>query len=113
MKKLLGFVVLGLILSWNAYAKNLNLILDCKNPKMDYYNVFIHIKNNKAFIEGVKKLVAAPLISSDLRGSIALVLAATAAEGVSKVDRVYHAYRGAENFVNKLKKIGVKIKVLK
>ena len=50
MKKLLGFVVLGLILSWNAYAKNLNLILDCKNPKMDYYNIFIHIKNNKAFI---------------------------------------------------------------
>ena len=73
----------------------------------------INIKNNKAFIEGVKKLVAAPLISSDLRGSIALVLAATAAEGVSKVDRVYHAYRGAENFVDKLKKIGVKIKVLK
>ena len=33
--------------------------------------------------------------------------------GASKVDRVYHAYRGAENFVNKLKKIGVKIKVLK
>ena len=73
----------------------------------------INIINNKAFIEGVKKLVAAPLISSDLRGSIALVLAATVAEGTSKVDRVYHAYRGAENFVNKLKKIGVKIKVLK
>ena len=50
MKKLLGIVVLGLILSGNAYAKNLNLILDCKNPKTDYYNIFIHIKNNKAFI---------------------------------------------------------------
>ena len=59
----------------------------------------------------LKKLVAAPLISS-LRGSIVFAPAATAAEGVS-ADRVYHAYRGAENFVNKLKKIGVKIKVLK
>ena len=70
----------------------------------------IIIKKNKAIIEGVKKLVAAPLMSSDLRASIALVLAGMSAEGVSRVDRIYHLERGAENFEKQLKNIGVKIK---
>ncbi len=73
----------------------------------------ISIKNNKAIIEGNTLFKACPLMSSDLRASIALVLAAITAEGVSQVDRVYHLDRGAENFENKLKKIGVKIKRLK
>ena len=73
----------------------------------------ITIKNNKAIIEGNTVFKACPLVSSDLRASIALVLAATTAEGMSKVDRIYHLDRGAENFENKLKKIGVKIKRLK
>ena len=70
----------------------------------------INIKKNKAIIEGVKKLVAAPLMSSDLRASIALVLAGMSAEGVTRVDRIYHLERGAENFEKQLKNIGVKIK---
>ena len=73
----------------------------------------ITIKNNKALIEGNTLFKACPLMSSDLRASIALVLAATTAEGMSKVDRIYHLDRGAENFENKLKKIGVKIKRVK
>ena len=73
----------------------------------------IDIKNNKATIQGVKKLVAAPLMSSDLRASISLVLAGMSAEGESRVDRIYHLDRGAENFEKKLKKIGVDIKRLK
>tara|TARA_B100000900_G_scaffold356475_1_gene326267 strand:+ start:51 stop:1070 length:1020 start_codon:yes stop_codon:yes gene_type:complete len=73
----------------------------------------ITIKNNKAIIEGNTVFKACPLMSSDLRASIALVLAAMTAEGISKVDRIYHLDRGAENFENKLKKIGVKIKRLK
>ena len=73
----------------------------------------ITIKNNKALIEGNTLFKACPLMSSDLRASIALVLAAMTAEGVSQVDRIYHLDRGAENFENKLKKIGVKIKRLK
>ena len=67
----------------------------------------IIIKKNKAIIEGVKKLVAAPLMSSDLRASIALVLAGMSAEGISRVDRIYHLERGAENFEKQLKNIGV------
>ncbi len=73
----------------------------------------ILIRNNKAIVEGNTKFRACPLMSSDLRASIALVLAAIIAEGVSQVDRIYHLDRGAENFEKKLKNIGVKIKRLK
>ena len=73
----------------------------------------INIKNNKAFIEGNIKFIGAELMSSDLRASVALVLAAMVANGKSIVGRVYHLERGYENIVNKLQKIGVKIKRLK
>ena len=73
----------------------------------------INIKNNKAFIEGNTNFIGAELMSSDLRASVALVLAAIVANGKSIVGRVYHLERGYENIENKLKKIGVKIKRLK
>ena len=73
----------------------------------------INIKNNKAFIEGNTKFIGAQLMSSDLRASVALVLAAMVANGKSIVGRVYHLERGYENIENKLKKIGVRIKRLK
>jgi len=73
----------------------------------------INIKNNKAFIEGNTKFIGAELMSSDLRASVALVLAAMVANGKSMVGRVYHLERGYENIENKLKKIGVRIKRLK
>ncbi len=73
----------------------------------------INIQNNKALIEGNTKFVGAELMSSDLRASVALVLAAMVANGKSIVGRVYHLERGYENIENKLQKIGVKIKRLK
>ncbi len=73
----------------------------------------IDIKNNKAFIEGNTKFIGAELMSSDLRASVALVLAAIVANGKSIVGRVYHLERGYENIENKLQKIGVRIKRLK
>ena len=73
----------------------------------------INIKNNKAFIEGNTKFIGAELMSSDLRASVALVLAALVANGKSIVGRVYHLERGYENIVSKLKKIGVEIRRLK
>ncbi len=73
----------------------------------------INIKNNKAFIEGNTKFIGAELMSSDLRASVALVLAAMVANGKSVVGRVYHLERGYENIENKLQKIGVTIKRLK
>ena len=73
----------------------------------------INIKKNKAFIEGNTKFVGAELMSSDLRASVALVLAAIVSNGKSYINRIYHLDRGYEKIENKLKKIGVKIRRLK
>jgi len=73
----------------------------------------IKIKNNRATIEGNTKLIGAELMSSDLRASVALVLAAIVSHGKSYINRIYHLDRGYEMIENKLKKIGVKIKRLK
>ena len=73
----------------------------------------IKIRNNKAIIQGNTKFIGAELMSSDLRASVALVLAAAVSKGKSIINRIYHLDRGYENIEKKLKKIGVKIKRLK
>jgi UDP-N-acetylglucosamine 1-carboxyvinyltransferase len=60
-------------------------------------------------IAGVKKLIAAPVMASDLRASAALVLAGMAAEGVTTVNRVYHIDRGYERIEERLNRAGAKI----
>ena len=69
----------------------------------------IFIKNNKAIIEGNTNFIGAEVMSSDLRASAALILAAISAKGTSYVSRVYHCDRGYENIEKKLKNIGAKI----
>ena len=73
----------------------------------------IKIKNSTATIEGNTKFIGAELMSSDLRASVALVLAGMVSKGKSVINRIYHLDRGYEKLENKLKKIGVKIKRLK
>ena len=73
----------------------------------------IQIKKNKAFIDGNTKFIGAELMSSDLRASVALVLAAMISDGKSYINRIYHLDRGYENLEGKLKRIGVKIKRVK
>ena len=73
----------------------------------------INVKNNKAYIYGNTKFIGAELMSSDLRASVSLVLAAMVSKGKSIINRIYHLDRGYENIEHKLKKIGVKIKRLK
>ena len=70
----------------------------------------ILIKKNKAFISGDTNFQAAELMSSDLRASVALVLAAIVATGSSTINRIYHLDRGYENIENKLRKVGVNIR---
>ena len=70
----------------------------------------INIKNNKAIIEGNSKFMGAELMSSDLRASAALVLAAMVAEDTSTISRIYHLDRGYEKIEKKLKEVGVNIK---
>ena len=72
----------------------------------------IIIKGNKAIIEGQTEFIGAELMSSDLRASVALVLAAMVARGQSVINRIYHLDRGYEKIENKLRKIGVNIKRL-
>jgi UDP-N-acetylglucosamine 1-carboxyvinyltransferase len=60
-------------------------------------------------VAGVPKLIAAPVMASDLRASAALVLAACAAEGSTQINRVYHIDRGYEKIEEKLNPVGAKI----
>jgi len=60
-------------------------------------------------VAGVKKLVGAPVMASDLRASAALVLAGLAADGTTVVNRVYHIDRGYERIEERLNPVGAKI----
>ena len=71
------------------------------------------IKYRTAKLDGNTNFIAAEVMSRDLRASAALVLAGIVSKGNTIVTRIYHCDRGYENFENKLKKIGVKIKRLK
>lgn len=71
------------------------------------------LNNNAVLITGVKNLSGAQVMSSDLRGGVALVLAALAAKGESIVKRIYHIDRGYYQLEKKLTKLGAKIKRIK
>lgn len=60
-------------------------------------------------VSGVRHLVGAPVMASDLRASACLVLAGLAAEGTTVVNRVYHLDRGYEKMEERLKAVGAKI----
>jgi UDP-N-acetylglucosamine 1-carboxyvinyltransferase len=60
-------------------------------------------------VAGVKKLIAAPVMASDLRASAALVLAGLAAEGTTIINRVYHIDRGYERIEERLNPLGASI----
>lgn len=70
----------------------------------------IEMNDNVAVVSGVERLVGAPVMSTDLRASASLILAALAAEGQTDVLRVYHLDRGYERIENKLKSLGAHIR---
>ena len=70
----------------------------------------IKIKGNKSIIQGNTEFEGAELMSTDLRASASLVLAAISAKGKSIINRIYHLDRGYEQIEKKLIKVGVKIK---
>ncbi len=69
----------------------------------------ITIEGRSAIINGVPKLLSAPVMMSDLRAGAALVIAALAAEGETEIRRIYHADRGYEKLCHKLQGIGADI----
>jgi UDP-N-acetylglucosamine 1-carboxyvinyltransferase len=70
----------------------------------------ISVANGQAIIQGVDALSGAEVMASDLRASAALVIAGLAAEGETRISRVYHIDRGYERIEERLRKLGAKIK---
>lgn len=73
----------------------------------------ITIEGKVAIIKGVRKLTAAEVISTDLRGGAALVVAALVAKGNSQINNIEHILRGYENLDKKLNKLGACVKIEK
>jgi len=69
----------------------------------------IQLDGQTATIEGVPRLKGAPVMATDLRASVSLVIAALAAEGETMVNRVYHLDRGFERLEDKLARCGAAI----
>lgn len=93
---------------------------DCIIDERLFENRFMHVAelqrmganislNNHLAIVKPSKLSAAQVMATDLRASSALVLAALAAKGTSKISRIYHLQRGYEDLCLKLQSLGAKI----
>ena len=78
-------------------------------PELVRLGANIELNENVALIRGVKKLTGAKVMSTDLRASAALILAALRAQGETEVLRVYHLDRGYEAIEKKLKGLGADI----
>ncbi|PKL85282.1 MAG: UDP-N-acetylglucosamine 1-carboxyvinyltransferase [Ignavibacteriae bacterium HGW-Ignavibacteriae-1] len=78
-------------------------------PELVRLGAKIDIVDNAAIISGGEKLSGATVMSSDLRGSASLILAALVAKGTTEVLRIYHLDRGYDNIEQKLRKLGAVI----
>ncbi len=67
------------------------------------------LEGDSAVVEGVPTLKGAPVMATDLRASVSLVIAALAAEGESMIQRVYHLDRGFEALERKLSRCGADV----
>ena len=70
----------------------------------------ITLDGNRATVRGVAELSGAPVMATDLRASVSLVLAGLVARGVTEVSRVYHLDRGYEDIEGKLARLGADIR---
>lgn len=70
----------------------------------------INLQSHTAFITGIDKLKAAPVMATDLRASASLVIAGLIAEGETVVERIYHIDRGYECIEEKLQQLGARIR---
>ncbi len=78
-------------------------------PELMRMGASIDVQGGTATVTGVKKLKGAPVMATDLRASVSLILAGLAAEGETRVGRVYHLDRGYEQVVRKLSGVGAHI----
>ncbi|MEO9820210.1 MAG: UDP-N-acetylglucosamine 1-carboxyvinyltransferase [Paracoccaceae bacterium] len=82
-------------------------------PELLRMGAQIDVQGGTARVTGVDRLRGAPVMATDLRASISLILAGLAAEGETRVSRVYHLDRGYEQVVRKLSGVGADIERIK
>jgi UDP-N-acetylglucosamine 1-carboxyvinyltransferase len=78
-------------------------------PELTRLGANISLENNIAIIRGQKKLTGAQVMSTDIRASASLVIAALIANGRSDISRIYHIDRGYEEIEKKFKLLGAEI----
>jgi len=78
-------------------------------PELSRLGADIQVRGKEAIVKGVKQLRGAPVMATDLRASVSLVIAALAAEGETQVNRIYHLDRGFERLEEKLTGCGADI----
>jgi len=78
-------------------------------PELCRMGANITVQGNSAIVRGVDKLKGAQVMATDLRASVALVLAGLVAEGETTINRIYHLERGYEDIVGKLSACGADI----
>jgi UDP-N-acetylglucosamine 1-carboxyvinyltransferase len=78
-------------------------------PELVRMGANIEVHGGTATVTGVDKMKGAPVMATDLRASVSLILAGLAAEGETQVNRVYHLDRGYENVAEKLGRVGADI----
>ena len=78
-------------------------------PELTRMGADITVRGRSAVVKGVSSLVGAPVMATDLRASMSLVLAGLAAQGETVVNRVYHLDRGYERLEEKLSAVGADI----
>ena len=78
-------------------------------PELSRLGADITVRGQEAIVKGVPQLTAAPVMATDLRASVSLVIAGLAAEGETVVNRIYHLDRGFERLEEKLTACGAHI----
>ena len=78
-------------------------------PELVRMGAKIDVSGNTATVTGVDKMKGAPVMATDLRASVSLILAGLASEGETIVNRVYHLDRGYEHVEEKLSAVGAQI----
>ncbi len=78
-------------------------------PELTRLGAQIAVQGNEAVVTGVERLIGAPVMATDLRASVSLVIAGLAAEGETIVNRVYHLDRGFEGLEAKLAGCGANV----
>jgi len=81
-------------------------------PELMRMGADVHVDGDTAIVTGVERLQGAPVMATDLRASVSLVLAGLAAEGETIVNRVYHLDRGFERLEEKLCGVGAEVERL-